>query len=118
MLQAYCSWPCAKRARRRRERLAGTRATTHYERVKRFGRRYEHIEPRAIFERDKWTCQLCGKKLRRDKKAPHPLSPTLDHIIPMSVEGGDHVRENVQAAHFSCNVRRGTGGTVQLLLVG
>lgn len=117
-LQRYCTDACMKRARRRRERLSGTRSETHRQRALRYGRRYERVSPRAVFERDGWTCHLCRKPVPRDKKAPHPLSPTLDHIIPMSVPGGDHVYENVRTAHFRCNSLRGTGGTVQLLLIG
>lgn len=116
--QTYCSSTCLNRAKRARERKRGTRESTHRERARRFGRRYQPIRPQDVFERDRWICQLCRKPVQRDKKAPHPMSPTLDHIIPMSVEGGDHVPENVHTAHFICNSTRGTGGTVQLLLIG
>jgi 5-methylcytosine-specific restriction endonuclease McrA len=76
------------------------------------------IKPLDIFERDRWICQICKKRVSRIKKAPHPLSPSLDHIIPMSCEGGDHVPENVQLAHFHCNSVKGAkGGTVQLKLI-
>ena len=43
--------------------MARVRVPCDYERAKQFGRRYEHIKPSEIFERDKWVCQLCGKKL-------------------------------------------------------
>jgi len=35
-------------------------------------------------------------------KAPHPLSMSIDHIIPLS-RGGTHEPDNVQLAHFICN---------------
>lgn len=118
--QEYCSGPCMKRAKNRRERLAGTRDSgkNHRARARKYGRKYEPIKPKTVFDRDGWICQLCHKPVPKDKKAPHPLSPSLDHIIPMSVPGGDHVYENVQLAHFRCNSLRGAGGVVQLLLIG
>lgn len=116
----YCDSTCAGRASRRRERAAGTRSgETHRSRARRFGRKYEPVRPLTVFERDRWRCRLCGKKVPKDKVAPHPLAPTLDHIIPMSRPGGDHVYANVQLAHFLCNSKKGArGGPEQLLLIG
>lgn len=51
------------------------------------------------------------------KAVPHPKAPTIDHLLPVSA-GGDDVRANVRLAHFICNSRRGSGGIVQLALVG
>lgn len=118
--QAYCTSECQKRARRSRERVAGTRSSDiHRHRARKYGRAYERIKPHEIFERDGWICQLCSKRVPKTRVAPHPLSPTLDHIIPMSLPGGDHVRANVQLAHFICNSRKGDRvGTVQLALIG
>jgi len=74
-----------------------------------------------IFKRDKWTCQLCGKKVKRDAVAPHPRSPSLDHILPLSL-GGTHEPANVQLACFLCNSIKGDrlylGQPEQLALVG
>lgn len=68
--------------------------------------------------RDGWKCGICGKKINRRVKAPHPTSPSLDHIVPMS-KGGGHLYSNVQAAHFLCNSQKGNGAADdQLLLVG
>lgn len=72
----------------------------------------------AIFNRDKWTCQLCGRKVDRKKVAPHPRSPSLDHIVPIS-RGGTHEPANVQLACFGCNSRKGAKPMgEQLRLVG
>ncbi len=60
------------------------------------------INAAKIYKRDGWRCQICGKLIDRKKKCPHPLSPSLDHIIPLS-RGGDHVEKNLQAAHLRCN---------------
>jgi len=118
-LQGYCDAKCQKRASRLRERAAGTRHDTHRKRAKLYGRRYEAIDPVKVYVRDGWVCQLCRKAVRRDKVAPHPKAPTLDHIIPMVLPGGDHVYPNVQLAHFQCNSAKGAKvGTVQLAFIG
>jgi 5-methylcytosine-specific restriction endonuclease McrA len=59
----------------------------------------------AIFEACKWICQLCGKKVNKLLKHPDPMSPSLDHIIPLS-QGGEHVETNCQLAHLSCNKKK------------
>lgn len=67
--------------------------------------------------RDGWRCHLCRRKVHRHLRVPHPGAPTFDHLVPVSASGSDdHV--NLRLAHYRCNSRRGTGGTVQLLLVG
>jgi predicted nucleic acid-binding Zn ribbon protein len=55
-----------------------------------------------IYERDDWTCQICGLPIRTDVASPHYQSATIDHIVPLS-RGGSHVRDNCQSAHFICN---------------
>jgi hypothetical protein len=59
-----------------------------------------------VFERDGWICQLCFESIDRTAKAPHPMSVSLDHVIPL-IFGGDHSRANTQCAHLICNVRKG-----------
>lgn len=71
-----------------------------------------------VFERDRYRCQLCGKKLNMNVVAPHPKAPTIDHIVPLA-QGGLHEPSNAQAAHFLCNSIKGDrGGNEQLLLIG
>ena len=65
----------------------------------------EEIDTQEIFARDKWTCQLCGKKVLRRVKWPHDFFPSIDHIIPLS-KGGEHSRKNVQCAHLICNLKK------------
>ena len=43
----------------------------------------------AVYERDDWTCKLCGLPVAKDRSAPHPLAPSLDHIKPQSLAGSD-----------------------------
>lgn len=55
-----------------------------------------------IFKRDKWICQICGKKVNPKYVGNHPLAPSIDHIIPISLGGAD-APYNVQLAHRDCN---------------
>lgn len=66
----------------------------------------ELIVPLAIFERDGWTCQLCGVPVDRRRSGRHRWGPTLDHVVPLAT-GGRHVRSNVQLAHRRCNLTKG-----------
>ncbi|MGW0626438.1 HNH endonuclease [Streptomyces sp. NPDC002758] len=71
-----------------------------------------------IAERDGWRCHLCGDPVDPELSWPDPLSPSLDHVVPLSL-GGPHTPENVRLAHLSCNSAKGNrGGEEQLLLVG
>ena len=125
--QRFCpSCRDARRKKQRQEYRATRRARgrrrdrNHRDRARKYGAIYEPINAKDIFERDGWKCQLCGGKILKSKSAPHPKSASLDHIVPLA-SGGDHVTENVQAAHFLCNSIKGDrlwGGGEQLLLIG
>lgn len=105
----YCSSECWRIQRNRRSDARG--------RARRAGIKHVPYSNVDIFRRDRWTCHLCLKRVRRDVHYLHPLSPTIDHLIPVSV-GGDDAPYNVKCAHRSCNTKRGVKGTVQLLLIG
>lgn len=106
----YCL-PCRKEIER-----AGRRAAKDRRRARLRGVRVGAPVWRSrIYQRDGWQCQLCGKAVLRNEKVPHPLAPTLDHIIPLA-RGGTHEPNNVQLAHFICNSRKSDRGTDQLRL--
>ena len=82
----YCSRACSRRSGRRRQ-----------------GRFQVPDRVRqAIYERDGWKCQLCGKRVGKKYHPSHERAPTLDHIIPQSVGGSDDP-SNLQLAHRICN---------------
>lgn len=60
------------------------------------------IKRDEIFARDGFTCQLCSGALHMAETRPHPKSPSIDHIVPLS-RGGAHTYDNVQATHLRCN---------------
>ena len=49
------------------------------------------------------VCGICGKPVDKSLPFPHPLSPTVDHIIPIDRGGHPSAIENLQLAHFACN---------------
>lgn len=58
----------------------------------------------AIYERDRWTCQLCHAPVDPNLGASDRMAATLDHIIPRSLATTpDHSPANLQLAHRSCN---------------
>jgi hypothetical protein len=75
----------------------------------------EKFSIKDIFDRDKWICGLCKKKVNKKLKYPHPLSASLDHILPLSLKGS-HTRKNVQLAHLLCNEKAHIGGIKQTRL--
>jgi hypothetical protein len=70
------------------------------------------VERRALFERDEWTCGLCGGRAEPWESASNlDLAAVLDHIIPLRPHDLDHpagldVDDNVQCAHRLCNLRK------------
>lgn len=65
---------------------------------------------RATFDKNKKRiyatqsiCGICGKPVDFSYKFPHPLSPCIDHIIPVSKGGHPSDIDNLQLAHFACN---------------
>lgn len=96
--------------------------TQHHNRVKNMRRRGAQVVGGTLTlpelgVRDGWLCHLCRKPVDPTRRGNDPLAPTFDHLIPI-VDGGTDAPENLRLAHRTCNVKRGTGGVVQLLLVG
>lgn len=112
----YCPTPeCQADQRRRGRRHQGK---THVGRAKRMGRRYGYFNVLRVFERDRWTCQLCGRKTPQHLRGTlDPRAPELDHILPISA-GGDHIIENCQCACRECNGAKAARPAGQLWLAG
>lgn len=64
-----------------------------------FVHREVRFSRRNIFERDKSTCQYCGKRFAKSDL-------TLDHVTPQS-RGGRETWENLVVACVHCNVKKG-----------
>lgn len=61
---------------------------------------------RSIYERDGWVCHLCGDECPREFDVNDRKSPTLDHLVPVSM-GGSNESSNLKLACWSCNASRG-----------
>lgn len=59
-----------------------------------------------LMDRDDCVCGICGLHVDRSEEYPSPLSPSIDHVIPLA-RGGAHSLSNCQPAHLSCNVSKG-----------
>lgn len=78
----------------------------HRRRSRKLSAWVEDVSRIVLMERDSWQCGICGGQIEKTSRAPHPLSPSIDHIIPIS-RGGEHSYANTQAAHLQCNIRKG-----------
>lgn len=64
----------------------------------------------AIYERDNWTCQLCGEPVDKTLHYSHDWAASLDHIVPRSHQlVPDHSSSNLRLAHRWCNAVLGDG---------
>ena len=59
------------------------------------------------------VCGICGKPVDFTMKFPHPLSPCIDHIIPVAKGGHPSALENLQLAHMCCNRQKSDKLTVK-----
>lgn len=98
--QLVCSPECGQDRRNHLARLqpdrSGRGAGRKFPRVR-------YAQRRAVFERDRWTCQLCGAPIDPALRFPHAGFATVDHRDP----DGPHDETNWQAAHLGCNVSKG-----------
>jgi 5-methylcytosine-specific restriction endonuclease McrA len=65
----------------------------------------EVFAPIDVHTRDEWTCQLCWLPIDPEVAWPDRMSPSIDHVIPLS-RGGAHSMSNTQSAHLGCNSRK------------
>lgn len=69
---------------------------------------------RALYEHNKKivlatqsVCGICGKPVDKSIKYPDPMSPSVDHIIPVSRNGDPISLDNLQLTHRYCNRQKG-----------
>lgn len=106
-------WPGDPELRRRslRRKTQARRAATR-------GVEVERVDRDVVGERDGWRCGICRRQVKKRLAWPHPKSPSLDHVIPLS-EHGPHTYANCRIAHLDCNTKRSNrGGNEQLALIG
>ncbi len=74
------------------------------------GRPDQNGTHRGAFEKNKkkiyateTVCGICGRPVDFSLKYPHPLSPCIDHKIPVAKGGHPSDISNLQLAHWTCN---------------
>jgi 5-methylcytosine-specific restriction endonuclease McrA len=59
----------------------------------------------VVFERDKFACQYCKKKVKVHGLSAAPDTATIDHVTPRA-RGGKTTFENTVTACVACNTRK------------
>jgi hypothetical protein len=69
--------------------------------------RHKHgASVRMMIKRDGAMCRICGGVIDVTFRAPHPMTPSIDHILPRA-RGGTNDPANLQLAHLYCNISKG-----------
>jgi 5-methylcytosine-specific restriction endonuclease McrA len=62
----------------------------------------------AIVKSEESVCWICGQQIHLSLPARHPMSYSIDHVIPLHIAPDLALdRGNLRAAHLRCNVIRG-----------
>lgn len=105
----FCSDRCIKSAHNER-----TSGSTHIRRARRFGCEIESVDVFTVFERDAWSCYLCGCDTPRALRGTSDdQAPELEHVVPLAKRGA-HAYANVRCSCRSCNRRKGTKFSFEL----
>ena len=67
------------------------------------GNRAAYENARKKILKTQTICGMCGRAVDFAYKYHHPLSPTVDHIIPVAKGGHPSDIDNLQLAHRCCN---------------
>jgi 5-methylcytosine-specific restriction endonuclease McrA len=69
------------------------------------GHRRDQLRAKVLREED--ACWLCGGEVDKTLKTPHPMSPEVHEVVPVS-KGGDPLdRANCHLTHRRCNRDQG-----------
>lgn len=92
--QEWCSEGCRNRFHTHAKRVRHRKAMVD-----------EDISIGGVYERSNGVCGICCGEVDLSIPCPHPMSASIDHVIPLA-KGGLHKWGNVQLAHFGCNSRK------------
>lgn len=69
--------------------------------------RKTYEEAKKIIFATETVCYLCGKPVDFSLKPPHPLSASIDHVVPIDKGGSPDDIDNLRLAHRCCNRQKG-----------
>ena len=101
--QEICSPECRNVRKNRQQRLSKDKRINETNNID------KDISVKALYERDKGICYICGGQCSFDDNyevngyfTAGPNYPSTDHLIPLA-RGGMHAWDNVKLAHHHCN---------------
>lgn len=108
----FCSWACRNKGcsineaerierARRRDEIKTRRRRALLAQVER-----EPYTLAEVAERDRFICWLCERPVDMALRWPDLKSASVDHVIPLSMQGPD-TPANVRLAHLGENITRG-----------
>jgi len=62
-----------------------------------------YLRNKKIIFATQTVCGICGRPVDFSLKFPHPMSATVDHIIPVARGGHPSDISKLHLAHFFCN---------------
>jgi hypothetical protein len=65
------------------------------------------IDLSVVWDRDRGCCWICDESIDPTLVKPHPMSRSIDHVIPIR-KGGSHTISNIALAHLGCNKSKRT----------
>ena len=102
--QFLCDSPECKQEylRTNPDRVAQRRINSRRRRARERAAFVEDVDVMILFEWQEGRCYHCNRKIDIDRAAPHPKSLTLDHLVPLALDG-DHSYANTVASCWNCN---------------
>lgn len=98
-------WCASCTEKRKRDRVSAHRAER---RSKGWGFNRDKVFRMEIYARDRYVCHICGLPTSKEFDSKDPLSPVIDHLIPLGLpESPGHLWENAACAHKHCNSAKG-----------
>lgn len=100
--KALLTMLCCRIGNEREDEAMGKRLRPDHDGTHRLA--FERNKKRIMATQD--CCGICGKPVDKKIPYPNPLSPCIDHIIPIDRGGHPSDLSNLQLAHWICNRKK------------
>lgn len=101
-----CGQPVFRKGRCQTCARALAREGCQRRRAKKAGVEQRFYRRADVFAEHGHLCSICTDPIDSSLAWPHPMSPSIDHVVPIALGGGD-TPENVRPAHLRCNQAKG-----------